>query len=309
MGPRRTTAEGGHAGRWRNRTVAVALVVAALGAGACSSSSSTTPPGSAAPASSGGSTGTTEAPQVLRVLVTNDDGVGAPGIDALVEGLRPLPDTEVTVVAPAKNQSGTGGKTTDGPLTVTDATTASGYPAKAVDGYPADTVVWAFGGGVPQRPHVVLSGVNEGQNLGGVIALSGTVGAANRAAVYGVPALASSQGLGEPPQYASGVGLALAWLAAHRADLLARPLAATTGTSSAPTPAPLENLNVPNCPDGGPRGEKEVPTGTGLEGALAESSDCASGVTAPTDDIQAFLNGWAARSELTAGPDGPTPAP
>ena len=78
---------------------------------------------------------TTTLPATLHILVTNDDGVGAPGIDAVVQALSALPATEVTVVAPATNQSGTGGQTTPGPLTVTDATTASGYPAKAVAGF------------------------------------------------------------------------------------------------------------------------------------------------------------------------------
>jgi 5'/3'-nucleotidase len=78
----------------------------------------------------------------LRVLVTNDDGVGAAGIDALVEALQTL-ELDITVVAPATEQSGQGGKVTDGPLTVTDTTTASGFPAKAVAGFPADTVIWA----------------------------------------------------------------------------------------------------------------------------------------------------------------------
>ncbi len=76
--------------------------------------------------------------KTLTVLVTNDDGVGAPGIDAVVQGLRSLPKTKVVVVAPLINQSGTGGKTTPGPLTVTSTTTASGYPAHAVAGYPAE---------------------------------------------------------------------------------------------------------------------------------------------------------------------------
>ena len=89
------------------------------------------------------------------------------------------PATEVTVVAPATNQSGTGGQTTPGPLTVTDATTASGYPAKAVAGFPADTVIWALDqGGVTQKPDLVVSGINFGQNLGPAVAISGTVGAA-----------------------------------------------------------------------------------------------------------------------------------
>jgi hypothetical protein len=96
----------------------------------------------------------------LRVLVTDDDGVRAPGIDVLVEALRTLPDVELTVVAPADDQSGTGDTTTVDLSTVTTerARTASGRPAIAVNGYPADAVLWALGGGIGERPDVVVSG-------------------------------------------------------------------------------------------------------------------------------------------------------
>ncbi|MGZ4705832.1 MAG: 5'/3'-nucleotidase SurE, partial [Acidimicrobiales bacterium] len=103
-------------GRRRSRigaAVAVALLLLAGCGSSATKSSSTTSGGS------GAATETTVA-RTLRVLVTNDDGYAAAGIDAVVEALRALPDTEVTVVAPLTNQSGSGGKTTDGPLTVTD---------------------------------------------------------------------------------------------------------------------------------------------------------------------------------------------
>src|SRR5262245_24234436 len=72
------------------------------------------------------------ATEPLRILVTNDDGVGAPGIDKLVNALQNIPNSEVTVIAPATNQSGTGVNLTTTPLTVTPATTASGDQATAV---------------------------------------------------------------------------------------------------------------------------------------------------------------------------------
>ena len=105
--------------------------------------------------------------ETLQILVTNDDGVGAPGINATVKALTALPDTKVTVVAPRTNQSGTGAKVTAGKLKVTNATTASGYPAKAVAGYPADTIIWAIDDhGISRRPNLVVSGINFGQNIG-----------------------------------------------------------------------------------------------------------------------------------------------
>src|SRR5215218_5547180 len=128
--------------------------------------------------------------QELRVLVSNDDGVKAPGIDALVKGLRKLSKVKVTVVAPAENQSGTGGKTTPGAVKATRTTTKSGYPAIAVKGYPADSVNYALSKVVKKSQiDLVIAGINSGANLGPFVDLSGTVGAARAAAQKGLPAL------------------------------------------------------------------------------------------------------------------------
>ena len=151
--------------RWSRAGAGVAVALLLL-AGCGSSGSKASDTTSAPSGNAGGSTETTVS-ATLKVLVTNDDGYDADGIDAVVEGLRALPDTEVTVVAPLANQSGTGGKTTDGPLTVTDVKTKSGYPAKAVDGFPADTVIWAIDQhGIDFTPDLVVSGINFGQNIG-----------------------------------------------------------------------------------------------------------------------------------------------
>ena len=132
-----------------------------------------------------GSSGGTEA---LRILVTNDDGIGEPGIDAVVEALRTNPANEIVVSAPANNQTGSGDSrtTTPPPLQAMSTTTASGYPATAVDGFPADAVIYALENLYPDEPpHVVLSGLNDTQNVGDVdfgpgirlqVDLSGTVG-------------------------------------------------------------------------------------------------------------------------------------
>ena len=148
-------------------------------------------------------------PKRLTILVTNDDGVGAPGIDLLVERLRKLKNVKVTVVAPAENKSGTGDQTTPGELTVTPATHRQRLQGPAVAGFPADTVVWALDHGV--KPDLVVSGVNQGQNLGPVVDASGTVGAAKTAVRNGIPALAVSQGAdltgtagAPPPDYPDG---------------------------------------------------------------------------------------------------------
>jgi len=230
-------------------------------------------------------------PPTITVLVTNDDGVAAAGIDTLVEALRTVKRTKVVVVAPATNQSGTGGKTTPGTLTTAPATTASGYEATAVQGYPADTVTAALDQ-LGVKPNVVLSGINQGQNVGTLTDLSGTVGAARAAAARGIPALALSQGIGEAPQYQSAAKIALDWLSTHRAALAKKPKAA---------PTTIDNINVPNCPSGKPRGVKKVTTAANGDNAVAPV-DCAAAVTKPTTDIEGFNAGWAVEAPVPVTP-------
>src|SRR5262245_54942035 len=81
--------------------------------------------------------------QTLRVLVTNDYGIGAPGINALVNKLLLNPNLQVDVVAPATNQSGTTDDFTTAPFGVAAGTTSGGVPGKKVSGTPADSVMWA----------------------------------------------------------------------------------------------------------------------------------------------------------------------
>src|SRR4030095_9591691 len=78
----------------------------------------------------------------MRVLVTNDDGVGAPGIDALVQQLAANPNLQVTVIAPATSKSVTGDNTPTGSINVSPSSTAGAFPATAVAGFPADTVLF-----------------------------------------------------------------------------------------------------------------------------------------------------------------------
>ena len=200
-------------------------------------------PSSAPPASDAAPQPAQEPAEVLRILVTNDDGVGADGIDAIVQGLLTLENVEVTVVAPLENQSGTGGSTTDGTLVVTDATTKSGYPAKAVAGFPADTIVWAVDqGGIDFVPDLVVSGINLGQNYSAeIIPVSGTVGAARAAAARGIPSVAISQGVAEAVDFPSGVEAGLEWVGEHIEELLAR-------KDGEPVDS-FTNINIPSCDD------------------------------------------------------------
>ena len=259
----------------------VVVAVAGLTFGACSSDGST-------------ATSATTKPDavLLHVLVTNDDGYAAPGIDAVTQALVRLPGIRVTIVAPATNQSGTGSKTTEGEVRATPdkRRTASGRPATAVIGFPADAVNYALDH-MGLHPDLVVSGINQGQNLGPVAAISGTVGAAKRAAARGIPAIAVSQGLGTDPQYDVGARLTVAWVRLHTVQLVAH--RATVG---------VVNLNVPTCATGALRGVRQVPLATSVDGAVA-AADCASTITAVNTDVEAFHNGYAAVSQLTATGD------
>lgn len=278
--------------------VGVALVVVLAGCGDDEDPEAAAPTTATTETTSLDEPTTTAAPDTepLRILVTNDDGVGAPGIDALVEALRQEDGVEVTVVAPAENQSGSASSTTDGPLTTSEATTASGYDAVAVAGFPADTIVWALDqGGTDVAPDLVISGINEGQNVGPFTELSGTVGAARAAAQRGLPAVAASQGIGAEPDFAAGAQVVLDWLAENRDQIVA-------GTYAA---GDVVNLNIPTCTDGEVRGVVEVPTATDLAGRDPFVSVCSSTASDPADDVDAITNGFAAESVVAATPAGP----
>jgi 5'-nucleotidase len=121
------------------------------------------------------------------ILVSNDDGVHAPGIRALGEALAPL--GEVWIVAPDREASASGQSLTlKHPLRAEKVDTR----VLAVDGTPADCVNLAIVKLLPRRPTVVVSGINRGGNLGDDVFYSGTVGAAREATFFGVPAIAFS---------------------------------------------------------------------------------------------------------------------
>jgi 5'-nucleotidase len=267
------------------RAVAVTGLGLALVLGACSSSGSDSSSGASVTTSS-----TKAAAEPLTILVTNDDGYASAGIDAVVEALRKLPAVEVTVVAPATNQSGQGSKTTPGELTATQSRTTSGYPATAVNGFPADTITYAMAHEfASEPPDVVVSGVNEGANMGPIVNVSGTVGAAKAAVALGIPAIAASAGSPPmPPNYSTAADLIADWVTAHRA-------AFAPGTTKATV---VVNLNVPTCTGGKVRGVVQVPLGTDGAAAVNAKGDCASTATDPADDVAAFTEGFVPVTEI-----------
>ncbi|HEY7938705.1 MAG TPA: 5'/3'-nucleotidase SurE [Acidimicrobiales bacterium] len=270
----------------RNRLGAAALLATLLVTGACSSSkkssSSATTVASAttAPAAT---TSTTASVPKLTILVTNDDGFNAPGINTLVVALLKLPNVDVKVVAPATNESGTGSKTTAGTLIATQVKTQGGYPAVAVKGYPADTVRYAFDT-LHIKPDVVVAGVNFGQNVGPLIDVSGTVGAARAGAARGVPAVASSQGLGTPVQFQVTAAAVVKWLTTNRSKL--QP---DTGSKA----GTVTNINGPSCAAGlSPRGTITLPPApAGTAGVVSPTQNCASTAT-PTNDVEGLNEGY-----------------
>lgn len=126
----------------------------------------------------------------MHILVTNDDGVTAPGLLALAQALRPLGD--VSVLAPDHNWSASGHvKTMHRPLRARDVELADGTPALACDGAPSDCVALALLGLV-DPVDLVVSGINPNANLGHDVTYSGTVTAAMEAVIAGLPGVAVS---------------------------------------------------------------------------------------------------------------------
>ena len=125
----------------------------------------------------------------MRILISNDDGYLAPGINALAEALQPIAD--IVVVAPDSNRSGASNSLTlDRPLSVHQA--ANGF--YFVNGTPTDCVHVALTGLLDHVPDLVVSGINNGPNMGDDTLYSGTVAAATEGYLFGVPAMAFSQG-------------------------------------------------------------------------------------------------------------------
>jgi 5'-nucleotidase len=131
----------------------------------------------------------------MRVLLTNDDGIEAAGLQALRRALLELPDVELAVVAPDGNRSATARSiTTRRPLWVERVDFDDGTHGFASDGTPVDCVrLSALGLIEGFRPELVVSGINHGLNLGDDITYSGTVAAAFEALLLGIPGIAVSQ--------------------------------------------------------------------------------------------------------------------
>ncbi len=167
----------------------------------------------------------------MRILVSNDDGYFSPGIEALVRRLEAF--AEVTVVAPERDRSAASNSLTlDRPLSVRRAANGFHY----VNGTPTDCVHVAITGLLEQRPDLVVSGINDGANMGDDTLYSGTVAAATEGFLLGVPAIAFSlveKGHRHLDDAADVAGALVRRLAPR---LVAQPM--------------LLNVNIPNLPAG-----------------------------------------------------------
>lgn len=168
----------------------------------------------------------------MRILLTNDDGYHAPGLKVLEEIAATVSD-DIWVVAPAEEQSGAGHSLT---LTRPIRVRRHGERRFAVAGTPTDAVMMALARLMPERPDLILSGVNRGANLAEDVTYSGTVSAAMEGALAGVRAIALSQvyareGAGDDVPFAAARG----WGERVLRPLLAAPLA----------PRTLVNINFP----------------------------------------------------------------
>jgi 5'-nucleotidase len=130
----------------------------------------------------------------MRVLLTNDDGIAAPGLQALRRALLEIDGIELAVIAPDSNRSATARSiTTRTPLWVEEVEFDDGTTGYATDGTPVDCVRFADLGLMGERPELIVSGINHGSNLGDDVTYSGTVAAALEGIVLGIPAIAVSQ--------------------------------------------------------------------------------------------------------------------
>jgi len=165
----------------------------------------------------------------MKILISNDDGVLAPGIICLAESLASIAD--ITVVAPDRNRSGASNSLTlDNPIRASK--TANGFIS--VDGTPTDCVHLAITGLLKEEPDMVVSGINAGANLGDDVLYSGTVAAAMEGRFLGLPAIAVSMVSADVKYYETAARVVVNMVKhLHR-----QPLPADT----------ILNINVPDLP-------------------------------------------------------------
>ncbi|MCL2601928.1 MAG: 5'/3'-nucleotidase SurE [Treponema sp.] len=226
----------------------------------------------------------------MNILLSNDDGIECEGILKLAAALRAKGTHRILVIAPDTNRSG-----------VSHAVSLLNVPVKLVQvgedmwscsGYPADCVIAAVRGALPVKPDMVLSGINQGENLGTDLIYSGTAAAARQASLAGIPAVALS--LAHCPAHCPAPGsgghdvyywdMAAAWVADHLDEL-----AALWHSGS------FVNVNIPNTPSG--------PAGMQESWLAVKSYADKMTITEAPDGRWCFLESAAAKIDYKTGSD------
>lgn len=165
----------------------------------------------------------------MRILISNDDGYFSPGITTLARRLSEI--AEITVVAPERNRSGASNSLTlDRPLSVRKTKNGFFY----VNGTPTDCVHIALTGLMDKMPDLVISGINDGANMGDDTIYSGTVAAAMEGYLLDIPSIAVSMSQHDATHFETAAQVAVDLVQHHTANML--------------KPASLLNVNVPDIP-------------------------------------------------------------
>ena len=218
----------------------------------------------------------------MKILLCNDDGYQATGIVAFYEALKALPDVQVEVVAPERNNSAkSNALTLRAPLYVYQA--ANGF--RYVNGTPADCVHIALTGLLDYRPDLVVSGINNGANMGDDTIYSGTVGAAMEGYLFGIPAIAFSQ-------------IEKGWGHIDAAATKAAELVQRIGKHQLEGGKPwLLNVNIPNLP----LGEIKAPRVCRL--GRRHAAERVITMDSPHGDTMYWIGGAGPASDATEGTD------
>jgi 5'-nucleotidase len=209
----------------------------------------------------------------MKVLLTNDDGISAVGLNALRRALLQVPGIELAVIAPDSNRSATARSiTTHHPLWVEEVEFGDGTSGFATDGTPVDCVRFAALGLIDFEPELIVSGINHGSNLGDDITYSGTVAAALEGVVLGIPAIAVSQ---QADHGAMDFRAGTSWAREHFARAAA--FAARMVEQLEHVPIPEGTLLNVNCPVGEVRGARAARLGKRIYNDRMELTEEADG--------------------------------
>jgi 5'-nucleotidase len=165
----------------------------------------------------------------MKILLSNDDGYSAPGLVVLAEHISKIAD--ITVVAPESNRSGASNSLTlDRPLSIKQASNGFHY----VNGTPTDCVHVALSGLMDSLPDMVVSGINDGANMGGDTLYSGTVAAATEGHLLGIPSIAISMSQHNATHFETAAKIAVELIEQYKKHAF--------------EPSTLINVNVPDVP-------------------------------------------------------------